>query len=694
MSNKQLTAKVRFNTSQAEQSITKLVKKLDKLNNTANQINSSQKKLDTIVSRAKEWGNAQNKVLNKTKATSNVLSTVGSKLRRIAATYLGFMGAKAAVNTTDLLVGAQNRLNYVNATQLGDAGYTSEGAYSTATLNATQEALDKMYVSSQKVRTSYQGMMSNVAKTMALAGGAFDNNIDNAIRFQEIMAEAYAVGGASAQEMSNSMYQLTQALGSGILQGDELRSLREGAPLAYQAIEKFAQGVYNTTDSLKDMASQGKITSDIVVAAIMSEGNALDAAFAQTAQTFGQTFDQIKNAALYAFQPVMKMLTTALAEAVENGMVQKLEVLFTNIAKAVIVAFNIIEAGVTWLVDNLPTIIKGLTTIAIIIGVLLIPKLIAMAGMLITNIINYLALGAAAVASAVQAFVAWAVANWQLALIIVIIAAVIIAVMWLADSFADACGMIVGGVFFVQTVIYNVVMFIINIVSGVINAIVLMAGNIGIAFYNAWQNAKIAFWDWVKDCLDGTSWIAKAVSKVASIFGLDGTSIDANITAAEGKIKDLYTQDEILAGFTTMEYKDPMEAYENGYNIGFDWGQSVEDNMGGLLDTIGNALGLDFSSFGEFPTDGISPDLEKILDDINGDTTDMADTMKLTKEDLEYMRRVADMEWKKEFTTAEIKVDMSNYNSISGDGDLDGIVTKLSDKLYEELNAVANGVYA
>ncbi len=72
----------------------------------------------------------------------------------------------------------------------------------------------------------------------------------------------------------------------------------------------------------------------------------------------------------------------------------------------------------------------------------------------------------------------------------------------------------------------------------------------------------------------------------------------------------------------------------------------------------------------------------------------MADSMDLTEEDLTYLRKIAEMEWKKEYTTAEIKVDMSNYNTINGESDLDGIVTKLADKLYEEMNVVAHGVYA
>jgi hypothetical protein len=98
-------------------------------------------------------------------------------------------------------------------------------------------------------------------------------------------------------------------------------------------------------------------------------------------------------------------------------------------------------------------------------------------------------------------------------------------------------------------------------------------------------------------------------------------------------------------------------------------------NAPSVEDMINNALGKDVS-------------------DISGNTGAMANALDLSEEDLEYLRKIADMEWKKEFTTAEIHVDMSNYNTISGENDLDGIVTKLADKLYEEMNVVANGVYA
>ena len=87
-------------------------------------------------------------------------------------------------------------------------------------------------------------------------------------------------------------------------------------------------------------------------------------------------------------------------------------------------------------------------------------------------------------------------------------------------------------------------------------------------------------------------------------------------------------------------------------------------------------------------------DLLAGVNDIADNTGSMADSMELSEEDLSYLRDVANMEWKKEFTTAEIHVEMNNNNTVNGDSDLDGLVTKLSEKLYEELDAVANGVYA
>lgn len=823
MANKQLTAKVRLDTKSAEASLTRLARKINNVQSAINRTSKNNTKLTTAINKAVTSTNKLNTATNKVANTTNKVANTTKKInvaneqatksaqrlgsayrssnimagrllgtiKSLAATYLGIMGAKAIVNTTDTLVGAQNRLNYVSANQLGDGGFNADGTYSNETLNTTRDALDKIYVSSQKARTSYSDMMSNVSKTMTLAGDAFDNNIDNAIRFQEIMAEAYAVGGASAQEMSSSMYQLTQALGSGVLQGDELRSVREGAPLAYQAIEEFAQGVLNTDESLKDLASQGKITSEMVVAAIMNSGSAMDKAFAQTKQTFGQTFDQIRNSALYAFQPVMEMLSDMLNRAIDNGMVQRFEQFFTNVAKGVMIALRAIEKAINWIVDNWSwlqhILVAGLFVLA---GMWIWQAGVAVASAIatilaLTPVQWTLIIILAAVLALVYVFYLWktgaidtcqaivtalAIVGVAILLIglifnitaLIIIGAVLIVLGVLFMFFEQVCGIgwgiltfignliqtilniIVSMIAIVIALVINFVTLICNGIAGILNVIKGVCSNIAIAFSNAWHGATASFWDFIADCLAGLKKLEPAINAVAKVFGEEGFTLSGLVEDIRGKADSARdkTQDYVdigdawSSGFSTYEYIDIGElgektmqtfgtgiedwSWQEAYKQGSEWGGGVKDSINewgskfqdqtdkenelsektSWLDKIGNELGLTdtFANMGDFPTEGVdggySPDVGKLLNGIGDDTGKIADSMDLTEEDLEYLRRIADMEWKKEYTTASITVDMSNYNTINGDDDLDGIVTKLSDKLYEEMNILANGVYA
>lgn len=807
MPNKQLTAKVRLNTREAEKSIDNLVKKINNINNAVNKMNGSNTKVertlnqtnskfDSIITKTRRWAREHANVNNGFRQTGGLLSSIHGKLVRLASTYLGVMGTKAMVNASDTLTSAENKLNYVSAQNLGASGTNADGAYSAATLNATQDALDKMYASSQKVRMSYSDMMSNVSKSMALAGDAFKNNTDNAIRFQEIMAEAYAIGGASAAEMSSSMYQLIQALGSGTLAGDELRSVREGAPLAYKAIEQFAQGVYNTEESLKDLASQGKITSDMVIAAVMNAGNEMDSAFAQTKQTFAQTWDQIKNAAMYAFKPIATMLRDTLNQMIDNGFIQKVEVLFASIAKGILIAFgffgwvvelivdnwnwlkhiiviaiitivvwlsylayqsiiNGIKAAIAWiplhsqllltvaaivlviyafylLATSSETACKIILTILSIIGiamaVILFPKFITWLKFIGFAIYYYSYLAVASVGAALKTAYAWAIANWQMLLIILVIAAIVVAIIWLADSFEDACGMIVGVIMGFVSVVWNL---FVTLVTAIIKWAIL-------PLLQAWDNFANVFGNLFNDPIAAIIHsFGGLADNVLSILQTIANGIDAvfgsNLSSAvEGWRGTLATKVQSLAakyGNGTYEKKsditttidaliskvsnaalwDTSSAYEWGYGVGksgANWITNTLDKIGsGLtLDGLGEKFGLDFSELGAFPTIGASPsglggsdglgDLGKNVGKVADNTGKISDSMDLTSEDLEYLRRIADMEWKKEYTTASINIDMSNYNTVNGDGDLDGIVTKLVDKLYEEMNSVANGVYA
>ena len=656
MSNKQLTAKVRLDVTQAEKKLKLLEKRINKVNNMVNKQSVATRGLSAGFNQA---ANSANKLNTNVKKSANSVGLLTKKVKLLAKAYLGVMGAQAVINTSDMITSAKNKLNNLpNGSQ-----------------QSTQQTMDKTYAAAQRSRGDYGTMLTNVSKTMTLAGDAFQNNVDNAIKFQEIMSKAYTVGGASAAEQSSSMYQLVQALGSGVLQGDELRSVREGASYAYKEIEKFAQAIYGAEENLKDLASEGKITSDLVVAAILSAEEKINKAFENTDMTFAQAWTNIKNTAIKAFEPVLTKLNQALNSSAGQAIV-------SGITKTIIITAN----AVNWLFTLIEKVYN-------FIAVVLIPKLLLKLWILLQEIILWAMVKGAAVGAALSTAAAWMIANWQLALVLIILAAIVIAIIWVADSFVDACGIIVGWVYVVGAVIYNVIAFIMNMVFGMVNVIVMAMSDIGTVINNTWQSAKASFWEWVSECLNGTSLIAKAVSKIAELFGLDAVSIDAKINSAKSKMNDYHSDEEYMAGFSTFEYKNLKDSYSKGYEIGSNWGQGVTDKF----DELKNKLGLNNDLFNPNSSTydvGGSYDPEKALNGIKDNTGKIADSMDLTQEDMEYLRRVADMEWKKEFTTATIQVDMSNYNSINGMDDLDGIATRLADKLYEEMDAVANGVYA
>lgn len=800
MANKTLTATVRLNTSQAEKSIDRLINKLNKINgainknansslerqftNSANaaqrmsraigegdkaakrlarsaeqvkraeyeawwvaqlqqrEYNTTAGKLKKIKGTVLEWANNQSLVNNHIRSSNSLLGMATTKLKGLINTYLGVMGTGALINTSDMITSAENKLNNVNATTLGSAGYNADGTYSQATLNATQDAMDKMYVSAQKVRMSYTDMMTNVSKSMTLAGDAFQGSIDNAIRFQEIMAESYAIGGASAAEMSSSMYQLMQALGAGVLAGDELRSVREGAPLAYNAIEEFAQGVYNTEESLKDLGSQGKITSDMVVAAMLSAGDAIDASFAQTAQTFTQTWTQIKNAATKAFEPVAKMLRDGLNEALDNGLLNKIETVFSTISKALQIAFKLISNFVDWLSENwewLKHVIVGvfiaIATYSVISSLISIGCAIATkiawwnaltaiqkaAILTMIKIISIMAIVVATVLILVYVFYLWKTAAIDTcSAIIMALGVVAVALLIIGIITGNVALLAVSLALMVVAAIFYCLEEICGYLNGFVQWFLAVCTNIGIGWQNMCNGMKSWFINAMVDMLESCEWLLNAINKIRKALGKD--AIDLGSMKAEA---------DALAANSNQPYVDTKVAWSTGYQSGYNWGAGVKDKInnwgskfqtgfGGLsLDNIGNKLGLDFgNSTGSpdlenigvntnFPSasdpayalDTSSP--EDLLNGINdklggvkGDTGSIADSMELTQEDMEYMRKIADMEWKKEFTLTEIKVDMNNNNQINGDSDLDGIVTRLADKLYEELDMVANGVYA
>lgn len=197
--------------------------------------------------------------------------------------------AVAAAQTADELTSIRSRINLIN-----------DGSQTTA------EIMDKIYSAANRSRGSYIDMADSVAKLNMLAKDAFSSN-DEAIAFVEQLNKQFKISGASVQEASSAMYQLTQAMAAGKLQGDEFRSIMENAPLLAQSI---ANEMGLSVGQLKEMSSQGLITADIIKNALLGSAEETNEKFSEIPMTFAEVGQSIQNQLIQAFQPVLEQIST------------------------------------------------------------------------------------------------------------------------------------------------------------------------------------------------------------------------------------------------------------------------------------------------------------------------------------------------------------------------------------------------
>ena len=754
MASKTLTATVKIDTSSAEKSLQRLADKVNALNKAFDKASTGNQKMEQSINRKaaaeNRFANQVNKSNRGLSQQSSLMSDIVGKVRRLASAYLGVMGAKAMITTSDTITGAENQLTYLND---GD-------------VNKTQAQLDKIYDSAQSARTSYTDMMANVGKSMTIAGNAFKKNVDNAIQFQETLGKTYAMAGATSAEIAASSKQLTQALGKGKLNGDEMVSLMENAPLAYKTIEEYAQKILKTDEALNELGADGVITSDMIVAAMLNASDKIDERFENTATTFAQAWTMIKNTATKVFEPILQQMNAFLNTGTGEAAIQGITDAIVTLGQVVSVVWGIAEGFMTWWTNNWYWLKY------VIIGVIL-------------TIVFYMTW------MAIMAVVAWVTSLTPVFWIIVVIAILITWIVAVANTVKNACefiyvvgSVLVAGILTLIAIVALIYMttgiliisttmlvvlsiiaivllvvvaiaaygeeifsFIFGLLSAIWNiAVAVAAGIISTALLPI-ANAFDTVCNFMGNIMDDTvgtlihtfegfattiiSILESVASAIDQIFGTGLASALGNF-----KVWVHSKADDLAAKYGTGKYEKKSDVAGelskliNQATVDASWNTKSAINTGG---NFGKGIQTKINNFGSkiadmFNTDkikppGVSAGGKLNLDDFSGktgtgsadpnkkagknpakkigkntgktadNTGKMADSMKLTEEDLKYLKDIADREWKKEFTTANITVKMSNNNTIQGESDLDGLVTKLTDKLYEELDAVANGVY-
>lgn len=235
-------------------------------------------------------------------------------------------------------------------------------------MQTTNQLQDNILASANRSRSSYKDTVAAVTKLNMLASDSFKNN-QEAIDFVETLNKMFKISGTSGQEATAAMYQLTQAMGAGKLQGDEFRSIMENAPMLAQAI---AKSMGKSKAELKELSSQGEITADIIKKAMTEASEDVEKKFAAMPVTFGEKMTILKNNFMNEMEPVAARFSQWLNSSSGDTFFNSLSSSLLLLATIGVVALESIGNALVWVKENfvyIEPVILALITLMMILGV-------------------------------------------------------------------------------------------------------------------------------------------------------------------------------------------------------------------------------------------------------------------------------------------------------------------------------------
>ena len=589
---------------------------------------------------------------------------------------------------------------------------------------AGQELQDSLMAAANRSRSGFSEMADSVAKLRSQAGEAFKNN-DEAIAFAEQLNKLYKLGGASLEQQKAGTLQITQALASGVLRGDEFNSMMENAPLVAQ---KLAQHLGVGVGQLREMAKNGQLTGDALKNALLGSAVATNEEFARLPMTFGDMVTQIKNVGMYAFQPLIQSWQQFISSVEGQTFMQALQMSMFAIADVALWFFNLFRDGFSWMINNMDVVMSVLSDLAIAIAIM----------------------GAVWVAT----HIAMMVASWELLLPYLIIIGVIIGLIILVQMFGvsalDVIAGIVAGFVFLGTIIYDVIAFAINLFAMLfqfIVSILAMLHNhfviVAEFFLNVWRNpiyaVKRLFINMIKNIINGfanvvdstgavgnaigtafiaganmairaINWVISALNKIpgfslstmSEIGGGGGVSVGNAIRG----FADSFSAGEEPDNYQTLEkmdikpvgeilgYANPLSLASSAFDGTKSLGQSAIDKFKDFTNTMAhyddlarqfdqqNALGNGAGANGG----GVGDKLGKGKN--IGNVGKVEDEIKLKDEDIKMMRDIAERQYVVDYQvlTPQVSVHYESNNSAT-EQDINDLVGKVEEKIFNLVNS-------
>lgn len=561
--------------------------------------------------------------------------------------------------------------------------------------------------SAQRSRAYYMDTAAAVAKLGTNARDAF-TNMDEVIAFSELVNKSFVIGGAGAQEQSAAMLQLTQAMASGVLRGEELNSIFENAPGIIQSIAKYLDVPIG---QIRTMASEGQITTDIVKNAMFEAADDIENKFSNMPKTWGQIWTGMKNKALSIFAPILNKLNqianSSKFEAVSNGVIGAL----AAIASVATVVLDLLINGASWVVDNWSWLSPVIYGVAAALGVYYGAQLaantvgliskgvhIAMAG---AKMIQLAATGALTAATAAETAAQYGLNAalyacplvWIIILIIALVAlfyAAVAAVNKFAGTSVSATGIICGAFMAALAFIGNIFIALWNVAAEVFvliyNLVATVANFIGNVFNDPVGAVCRLFFDLADTVLGVLQALASAID---AIFGSNlAGAVQGWRDSLGGWVDETFGKGtEVMAKMSADDLKLDRFEYGAAFDLGYNFGEGIDSKVSGLFD--GSAM----DSMGAFDIGNTLDGIYGNTGDTAGNTAAMSDALDITEEDLSYLRDIAEREAINRFTTAEIHVEQHNENHISKDADLDGIMDAWANDFAEKLDVSEEGVH-
>lgn len=624
-------------------------------------------------------------------------------IKRAVAAYVSIQTVGKALNISDELVQTTSRLNMMN-----------DGVQTTA------ELVNMVYAAAQDARGSFSQMADVVARFGNNAKDAFSSS-EEVVAFADLIQKQMTIAGASTQGAANAELQLSQALGSGVLRGDELNSIFEQAP---NLIQNIADYLDVPIGKIREMAADGELSADVVKAAIFSAADDINSKFNEMPMTWGQIWQSMQNTALIAFQPVLQRLNDlANSEAFQTFIQGAIEAMAT-LANILLNIFELVGTVGGFIADNWSVIspiiygvIAALAVYAAYLGIVKGIEIASAAATAIHSVAMSAKIGVMAAltgqtmaATAAQMGYNGALYACPVVWIIVLIIALIAVIMAVCSAIAkmtgianSGFGVITGGVNVVIQFFKNLGLTVANIALGIGNAIAALASNMMTAFHNAICSVQSWFYNLLSTALSVIEGICSALNKLPFVeFDYSGISSAADDYAAKaseaaGNKEDYQSiSNAFNEGFTTFDaFQDGWAS--DAFNAGAAWGDGIADKVSNfsLSDVFGQT---DIPNVGDY-TSGFNDAIANSgvgdsIGNIDDNTGKIKDSLDVTEEDLKYLRDIAEQEAINRFTTAEINVDMSGMqNTVNSGDDIDGFMTKLTDSVNEAVDNMTEGVH-